>query len=194
VRSDAQQYPTVSEPSDPALRPPGISPGATRIVLLLVALVAVAALFWPRSQASRESGPGGMLVDPNGRPVPLSRDLRDATLVHFWATWCPPCVQELPELVRFARAEQGPDFNVVFVAVADEPEAAKRFFNAPDLTLLFDPTWDVAHRFGTDQIPESHLVVGGKVVKSFVGATAWNDPAVRRELQKWIATPPRPSP
>jgi len=184
----------MSQPSDPALHSPGLSPKVTRAVLVLVALAAAAALFWPRSPSSTVSGPGGMLVDTGGRPVPLSRDLRAATLVHFWASWCAPCVQEMPEIQRFARAVQSPSFNVVFVAVADEPEAAKRFFDAPDLTLLFDPTWDVAHRFGTDQIPESHLVVGGKIVKSFIGATAWNDPAVRNALQKWTAMPPRPSP
>ncbi len=184
----------MSEPAEKNPPPGRLSPAVTRVVLVVAIVAAAAALFWPRPATSPMSAPGGTLVDPNGRPVPLARELKPVTLVHFWATWCPPCRPELPELVRFAREVKNPRFGVVFVAVADEPAAARSFFDAPDLNLLFDPTWDVAHRFGTDQIPETHLLVDGKVVHSFIGATAWGDPAVRAQIQKWIATPPSATP
>jgi len=184
----------MSDLSESTPKSGGLPPAATRAVLFAVAIVAAIALFWPRTPARAPAGPGGTLVDTNGRPVPLARELKQVTLVHFWATWCPPCVGELPQLVRFARAHENDHFHVVFVAVADEPEAAKRFFAAPDLTLLFDPTWDVAHRFGTDQIPETHVVVGDRVVKSYIGANNWDDPRAFSEIQKWTATPTSAAP
>jgi len=161
----------------------------------LIALVAAAAvaLFWPRSEASRASV-GGFLVDGEGRPAPVTEQLSGPTLVHFWATWCPPCRTELPELVQFAREtrSQGPE--VLFVAVGDEVDAARRFLAADDQTLLFDPAWEVTRRFGTSKLPETHLVIDGRIVHSFIGATPWGSGEVRGEVQKWTATPTRAAP
>jgi len=151
--------------------------------------VALVALFWPRGERGAPAGPGGFVVDEAGRPVSVVNQLGAATLVHFWATWCPPCQAELPQIVRFAEETRGTRLKVLFVAVADEPEAARRFLDEPSIPLFFDPTWEVAHRFRTDALPETHLVVDGEIVRSFIGATAWNDPAVRQLFQNWTATP-----
>lgn len=179
------------EPTPPT-PPPARS---SRLLLLGIALVALVALFWPRGERATPKGPGGFLVDEAGRPASLVERLGEgATLVHFWATWCPPCQVELPELLRFAEETRESQLEVLFVAVADEPEVARRFLAAPSIPLYFDPTWEVAHRFGTHQLPETHLVVDGEVVRSFVGATAWNSPAVRQTFQNWTARPTSPTP
>jgi len=177
---------------NPQVLPPRESK-ATRWALVVVAIVAAVALFYPRSDAGTVSV-GGFLVDGEGRPVPVTDQLSGATLVHFWATWCPPCRTELPELVRFARETRGGGPRVLFVAVGDEVSAATRFLAADDQTLLFDPAWEVTRRFGTSKLPETHLVVNGKIVQSFIGATAWSDTEVRRQVQKWTATPTSAAP
>jgi thiol-disulfide isomerase/thioredoxin len=163
-------------------------------VLLLAVIAAVAALAWPRDAGPRRLQPGGFLIDAGGRPQPLAREFRHATLVHFWASWCPPCLTEIPAFLAYAGDAVDDRLAVVLVAVADEPNAARRFLGATELPLLFDPGWEVAHRFGTDQLPETHLVVGGDIVETFVGATDWRDPGVRARVQKWIASPPSASP
>ena len=142
----------------------------------------------------RRARPGGYPIDATGRPQPLAREFREVTLVHFWATWCPPCLTEIPSLLAWAREVRSDRLAVVLVAVADEPGIAGRFVGSTDLPLLFDPSWDVAHRFGTEKLPETHVVVGGDVVETFVGATDWSDPAVRARIQKWAASPNSPSP
>ena len=73
--------------------------------------------FWDRRLARPD---GGELVLESLRGRPL--------LVNFWATWCPPCVDELPLLDRFARAQeaQGSRFQVLGVAV-DQPQAVRTF-------------------------------------------------------------------
>lgn len=164
-----------------------------RAVLLLAVVAALAALFWPHEKSTARV-PGGYPVDEAGRPRPLARELAPVTLVHFWATWCPPCLTEIPSLIAYADEPDEPRPAVLLIAVADDPAAARRFVAAADPPLLFDPTWDVAHRFGTDALPETHLVVDGKVVDSFIGATDWSDPSVRARIQKWTATPPSASP
>lgn len=176
--------------------PPSTDPPArtSRLLLVGVAVVAAVALFWPRGESGPPLGPGGFLVDEAGRKASLVDQLGEATLVHFWATWCAPCQVELPKLVRFTEETAGSRLKVLFIAVADEPEAARRFLDAPSIPLYFDPIWEVARRFGTEALPETHLVVGGEVVRSFIGATEWDDPAIRAALQNWTASPTSATP
>jgi len=193
-RADVEA-PAPAEAAAAADAPAGTRPGygrAPRVALVAAIAAAAIVLFWPRGQVANDSG--GTLVDEGGRPVALARELAPVTLVHFWGTWCAPCRTELPELVRFARENSSERLRVLLVAVEDQPAEARRFLGADDLPLFFDPVWNVAHRFGTDALPETHLVVGGQVVRSFVGATAWSSAAVRQEVQKWTAMPASAAP
>lgn len=159
------------------------------VAVLIVA--AAAAMFWPKGENKKSTAPGGFAFDAQGRPAKLGERMGPVTLVHFWATWCAPCVQEIPALQRFRRdfADRH-DFKVVMIAVADDSAKARDFLGgAPDDSLLFDPSWDVAHRYGSNQIPESYLIDHGEVVEKFVGATNWDDPAVREKIADRLAGP-----
>src|SRR5687767_11282392 len=84
-----------------------------RLLLVGVAALALAALFWPRGDGRKEA-PGGFLVDAGGRPAPLGDRLAPVTLLHFYATWCPPCLDEAPSLQRIERDfASEPRFRVV---------------------------------------------------------------------------------
>jgi thiol-disulfide isomerase/thioredoxin len=145
----------------------------------VLALCALAALFWPRGSGSFKA-PGGFLYDAQGKPTAVGTRLAPVTLIHFWATWCPPCREEIPSLQRLGNdfSKYG-DFGIVMVAVADETEKARVFVGSWGPMVLYDPNWDVAKRYGTDKLPETYLVVGGEVVKKFVGQTDWDNPDLR---------------
>lgn len=147
----------------------------------LVALLALATVFWPRATKEPPSE-GGFLIDDGGRPVPISRELKPVTLVHFWATWCPPCLEELPRLMQFAESVEDDRFGLLLVAVRDEAVEAKRFLGSDRYPLLFDPQWEVAHRFSTSKLPETHLLVRGEVVDSFIAAQDWRRPEIRERV------------
>jgi thiol-disulfide isomerase/thioredoxin len=192
---DEAETPADGEAPAAADAPPGRRPGygrAPRIALVAAVAAAAIVLFWPRGKETTDSG--GTLIDESGHPVPLAGELAPVTLVHFWGTWCAPCRTELPELVRFARENSSERLRVLLIAVEDQPAEARRFLAADDLPLFFDPVWNVAHRFGTDALPETHLVVGGEIVRSFIGATPWTSAAVRQEIQKWTAMPASAAP
>src|SRR5262245_63555733 len=154
---------TVSSPTPTPPSPARPLGWGVRAALALLVVCALAALFWPRSRAA---DPGGFLLDAGGRPSPLGPRLSPVTLVHFWATWCPPCIEEIPALQRLARDFAGHhDFAVLMVAVSDSADKVRTFLGpgAAD-AVLFDPRWEVANRYGTDKLPETYLVVNGQVV------------------------------
>jgi len=193
---------TENDDSTPALHPASTSapprggPGArylqAMIALGLSVALTLALLFWPRGTPERRFE-DGYLLDEAGAPVALASQLAPATLVHFWATWCPPCRQEIPSLLEFAGEVGRARLGLVLVAVADERDRAVKFVGNRQYPVLFDPVWDVARRFRTRQLPETHLVVDGKLVASFAGASDWRSSAVRRTVLAHLAAPARPS-
>lgn len=159
----------------------------TQILVVLLAIVALAVVFWPRGDGSREA-PGGFLIDAGGRPVPVASRMAPVTLVHFWATWCPPCITEVPSLNRLSDdlAEYRGDFTILMVSVADDMERVESFVGDRLSSVLYDPQWEVAHRYGTRKLPETYLVVRGEVVERWIGAQDWNDPEIRETILEAI--------
>lgn len=158
-----------------------------RILTIAAVLLAAGVLFWPRGDGTAEA-PGGFLIDPGGRPVPVASRMAPVTLVHFWATWCPPCMTEVPSLTGFAEdfSQYLGDFTILMVAVDDDPERVEEFVGNRIGSVLYDPSWEVTHRYGTRKLPESYLVVRGNVVERWVGPQDWNDPEIRERVREAI--------
>jgi thiol-disulfide isomerase/thioredoxin len=170
----------------PAGKPGGLGLPA-KLVLGTLAVCALAALFWPAGSGAVKE-PGGFLLDAQGRPAKLGPLLAPVSLVHFWATWCPPCIKETPDLQRLARDfgdKKG--FAIVMVAVQDSSDKVRGLLGPGADMVLYDPKWEVANRYGTDKLPETYLVVRGVVVQKFVGQTDWSDPALRAKIASYLA-------
>ncbi|MEM9292509.1 MAG: TlpA disulfide reductase family protein [Acidobacteriota bacterium] len=150
----------------------------------IVLALALAALLWPRGDGT-SLAPNGFLLDSTGRPTTLANHTTQVTLLHFWATWCPPCITEIPALQRLAQDfSDRPGFQVMMVAVDDDIEEVKPFVGDRAFSVLYDPTWDVAHRYGTRKLPETYVLVNGRVIEDlkYIGAQNWDNPEVRRIL------------
>ncbi len=179
--------PPERQPTNESAREAAVSPALSskqvRFWLAAVLVAALAATFWPRGE--KAEAPGGFLYDAEGRPQPLGSVLAPVTLVHFWATWCPPCLSEVPALDRLRTTfADRHDFAVVMVAVADDRQKVRAFLGARADGTLFDPNWNVANRYGTKQLPETYLVVRGEVVDKWQGSANWDDPAVRARITR----------
>jgi thiol-disulfide isomerase/thioredoxin len=184
-------------PAVPAAGAPPLGRQAKWGVALLV-VCALAALFWPRGDGKAKD-PGGYLLDAQGKATPLGTRLSPVTLVHFWATWCPPCINEIPAVQRLSHDfSKYHDFGIVMIAVSDSSDKVDTFLGPGAEMVLYDPKWDVANRYGTNQLPETYLVVQGQVVEKFVGATNWDAPEVRQKLAAYLGdgaggVPPQPA-
>jgi len=126
-------------------------------------------LLLPAPDFSLPSGPGSA-------PVTLA-DLRGSyALVHFWATWCPPCRDELRDLEYLTRRLRG-KLRVVAITVDDEWGEVGRFFGEqpPTFGVLWDQGRQVATLYGTQKFPETYLVdPQGRITTKFIGPRKWN--------------------
>ena len=71
---------------------------------------------------------------PDGQPLPMNRFRGKPLLVNFWATWCPPCVEELPLLDAFYKAHKARGWQVLGLAV-DQPSAVRKWLHAKPLSF-----------------------------------------------------------
>ena len=98
------------------------------------------------------------LADANGKKLSL-RSLRGKpVLLNFWATWCAPCVEEMPSLENLHK-RVGDDLAVVTVSVDEDWAAVKKFFpKGTSLPILLDTSKEVPKRYGSEKYPETFLI------------------------------------
>ena len=156
-------------------------------IVLLVAVMAGFAGFWfGRARAPSLPPPPASALAVIGQPLPTLElvDLQQAPysldhlrgkriLLNFWATWCPPCLEELPLLNQLAKDRQ--DLHVIGIAI-DEPEAVSKFLADHEITfpvvLPREPMSDPSGRLGNHlaALPFSVLVdTEGRIVRTKLG-------------------------
>jgi cytochrome c biogenesis protein CcmG, thiol:disulfide interchange protein DsbE len=123
------------------------------------------------------AAPGFTLPGLGGGTTDLGALRGQVVLVNFWATWCPPCVEEMPSLERLHRT-LGPEGLVVLgVAVDHEDKTVQDFVTRHGVTfpILRDPEAHIAAAYRTTGYPETFLIGrDGTVMRIFVGPAQWD--------------------
>ena len=113
-------------------------------------------------------------------------------ILHFWAKWCEPCAEEIPQLVEFAKKAQF-DKPLLVLAVSLDPtlQEAKQILPnqgnglPANFILALDANHKYAEGMGSYQYPESYLVgPDGIILEKWVGAQKWNKPEVIEYFKK----------
>jgi peroxiredoxin len=134
-------------------------------------------------------------LDLAGKPTHLS-DLRGKVVVlNFWASWCPPCVEEAPSLNRLHKYIESRNGLVLGVAADDDPHAFSKFIIDQGVTFpnYRDPgTKDrgspIALSYGTSMIPETYIVDRhGKIARKVIGPQRWDSSEMRAYFDALLA-------
>jgi len=160
------------------------------LALIVIVLVVGAAVYLVSSSSSRppsevvksvvvgDLAPDFQLDDTKGNKVSLS-DLRGkVVMVNLWATWCPPCIEEMPSMERLHEVMEGDDF--VMLAINTEQNGRSivpKFLEKTPYTfpILYDDKGVVQKLYGVYKFPESFIVgKDGKVVEKVIGPFDWS--------------------
>jgi cytochrome c biogenesis protein CcmG, thiol:disulfide interchange protein DsbE len=154
----------------------------------LIPLILVSLFFL----ATCKSGPpriGSAAPDftiPDGqRSISLSQFRGKPLVLNFWATWCPPCIQEMPSLVQLQR-QLGGKVTILAVSEDDDVNSYEQFIRDHNIDLL--TVRDTKHSndlYGTFKFPETFVIdSNGKIVRKFIGAADWTSPEIVDYLKK----------
>jgi thiol-disulfide isomerase/thioredoxin len=133
----------------------------------------------PLPEVLKTKGPPAFeLADAVGRKISLSSQMGHPVFLNFWATWCPPCTEEMPSMESLAAGVEGTDIRTLAVSVDDDWDVVKRFFaRGTRLGVLLDTTKDVAKNFGTTKYPETYFIdAQGRVRYYFINKRDWSRP------------------
>jgi peroxiredoxin len=127
----------------------------------------------PPSLVGQEA-PDFELKDGNGKTWSLKSLRGRPVLLNFWATWCPPCVEEMPAMEALAQ-RVGDRAVVLAVSVDESWDEVKKFFaRGTPLSVLLDESKEVPKKYGTEKYPETFLIdSAGKVRHYFVNKRHW---------------------
>jgi cytochrome c biogenesis protein CcmG/thiol:disulfide interchange protein DsbE len=119
-----------------------------------------------------------------GKPKHLTDLKGKVVILNFWATWCPPCVEETPALNRLQKYIESRNGVILGVAADEDPAAYEKFLR--DQGVVF-PTYrdpytkdnhsPIAQSYGTSMYPETYVIDRhGKIARKFIGFQQWDSP------------------
>ena len=126
-------------------------------------------------------------ITDGSRTVDLARLRGRVVVLNFWATWCAPCLEELPSLLALQR--RMPELAVVAISRDENPEAYRRFVvqHHVDLLTVREPDQRVDTLYGTVQIPETYIIdKQGILRRKFVSAQDWTSAEITSYLGKMM--------
>lgn len=113
------------------------------------------------------------LKDLNGKEVSLSDFKGKKVLLNFWATWCPPCKAEMPDLENLYQENKDSDLVILAVNIGEDKETVQSFINKNryNFNVLLDTDQGVAIDYNIVSIPTSYFIdKEGNIVSKKVGA------------------------
>ncbi|MCL4477046.1 MAG: TlpA family protein disulfide reductase [Nitrospirae bacterium] len=155
------------------------------IVLSFLFLTAEAPSPWSIDELVGKKAPEFTLKDMNDKAVSLSSLKGNVVLISFWATWCPPCRDEMPSLNKLYREYRNRGLVVVAVSTDRSRSSVKDFLgkNPVGFPVLMDSDSKVARQFKVFSLPTTFLLDrNGAIVQKYLGEEEWDSAKIRDKI------------
>lgn len=162
-------------------------------IIFVVGLYFLSLHFYQKKQNEMVGQPMPSFSVPGEMPgvrFNSDQDKGNVMLVHFWASWCPPCVSEIPSLNRLNEVLKSENnFQLVAISLDDSMEDVAKFRQTVPFAfpVFLDENQTTSLEFGTFRLPETYLIgKDGKIAAKFVGPQEWDSPEVIAQIKKML--------
>lgn len=131
---------------------------------------------------------GAELLDAAGEPANFADFKGKVVFVNNWASWCPPCVAEMPTIENLKNSFKGKDLAFVMVSFDQEPEKGLEWMQKRDIDLpVYFPGKNFPQEFMTNAIPATFILdKQGSVVHRQMGMADYSHASFKQQMEKWI--------
>ncbi len=151
------------------------------------------------------AAPGALLMDIPNKPVPsfdfsaelvggekvkLSDFKGKVIFLNFWATWCPPCLAEMPAMERLFRKMKDKPFHMFAVNLMEKRPKVKKFLASKDFTydIVMDPEGEISEKYNAENLPTTYILdKQGRIIRRAIGPRIWDGPESVALFEKLVA-------
>jgi len=149
--------------------------------LLVVLIVVIAGTLNERIVKAGDTAPNFSITTDRGKTITATNFGGKVLVLHFWASWCGPCVEEVPSLNEFQKKVADSGVVVLGISVDTNVNAYRKFLDKYQVAFQTarDPDANISTSYGTFKYPETYIIDrSGKVVQKVIGEGDWSDAAV----------------
>jgi len=160
--------------------------GRASVLLALITVLLVGCYRGSRPPRIGTPAPDFTVQDAD-RKVTLNEFHGQVVVLNFWATWCGPCVEEMPSLVQLQQRFKAKGLTVIGVSIDVDGDAYHKFLKdyKVDFLTVRDPDQKTSNLYGSFKWPETYIIDrNGIVRRKFIGPVEWSQPEVVDFLSK----------
>ncbi len=159
------------------------------LLLLTFSFIGVVA-YSLRDTSAKEGGPApefAIKADSGAQITPVSFNGK-VLVLNFWATWCAPCIQEIPSLNQFQRRFADSGVKVLAISIDKSEGKYKNFLDHVHVSFdtARDPGMDISTKYGTFQYPETYIIKDGRIMRKFPNAENWLSDDITQYVQSLL--------
>lgn len=158
--------------------PVNLTTNVLRALLLALVLAFAGLIFWSLRDTTAKEGqraPEFSIVTDQGKRITPTSFGGKILVLNFWATWCSPCLQEIPSLNQFQQEFAPKGVVVVAVSIDKNEQKYRNFLKRIPVAFetIRDPKADLSGTYGTFQYPETYIIKDGRVLRKFPEGENW---------------------
>lgn len=135
----------------------------------------------PKAPEKGEASVDVTINDLEGKTVTLSQFKGKVVILNFWATWCPPCREEMPSMDALYQKFKGKDLVMLAASIDENPKTVSDFMKKNNYTMpaYHDPNKKAGSVYGITGVPETFIIgKNGMIEEKIIGPVDWMKPDV----------------